>query len=275
MTQLAVTDVARHSRMSGVGAYRPRRVVPNSEIVEAIDSSDEWIRTRSGIVSRRIAGPDETVQMMSVAAAEQAIKSAGITASDSRLRHRRHRLAPAHRRPPVATIVTDELGSTPAAAFDISAACAGFCHGVALGSDMVRLGTAEHVLVIGVERLSGHHRPASTVGRPSSSPTVPEPSVISPSDDARHRPRRLGLGRCAGPTSSGWTSTGTRCSPAAGTRLADAADGGQRGISLGVVRDGEGGSRGSRPGRDHRRGPGRVHPPSGQHAGSPTPWPAR
>jgi len=153
MTQLAVTDVVRHSRMSGVGAYRPRRVVPNSEIVEAIDSSDEWIRTRSGIVSRRISGPDETVQMMSVAAAEQAIKSAGITGSDigcvivATVSH-------LSQTPAVATIVTDELGSTPAAAFDISAACAGFCHGVALGSDMVRLGTAEHVLVIGVERLS-------------------------------------------------------------------------------------------------------------------------
>lgn len=150
---LPINDVHRHSRISGVGAYRPRRVVPNAEIVDAIDSSDEWIRTRSGISTRRFAEPDESVQMMSVTASQRALKAAGIAPGDvgcvivATVSH-------LMQTPAVATTTSDELGCTPAAAFDISAACAGFCHGVALASDMVSVGTVDNVLVIGVERLS-------------------------------------------------------------------------------------------------------------------------
>lgn len=153
MTGLKMIETSRHSQISGVGAYRPRRVVPNSEVVDLIDSSDEWIRTRSGIASRRFAEPDETVQMMSVTASQQALKAADlepgqidcvIVATVSHLMQT----------PSVAAMISDELGCTPAASFDISAACAGFCHGIALASDMVRGGTSENVLVIGVERLS-------------------------------------------------------------------------------------------------------------------------
>jgi len=146
-------STARHTRILGVGAYRPRRVVPNSEIVARIDSSDEWIQTRSGIKSRRFADADETVQMMSVAAARSALDHAGVSAYDVDcviVATVSHLL----QTPAVATLIAEELGSTPAAAFDISAACAGFCYGVALASDMVRCGTATNVLVIGVERLS-------------------------------------------------------------------------------------------------------------------------
>ncbi len=71
---------AAHAAVLGVGAYRPVRVVPNSELVEAIDSSDEWIQQRSGIKTRRFAGPEESVQMMSVAAAREALEHAGIDA---------------------------------------------------------------------------------------------------------------------------------------------------------------------------------------------------
>jgi len=139
--------------MLGVGGYRPRKVVPNADIIERIDSSDEWIQTRSGIKTRRIAAADETVPMMSRAAAEKALERSGvrpeqldciIVATVS------HML----QTPAVATQIAEELGSTPAAAFDISAACAGFCYGVALASDMIRGGTATYVLVIGVERLT-------------------------------------------------------------------------------------------------------------------------
>ena len=144
---------APHARILGLGSYRPRRVVPNSEIVDAIDSSDEWIQQRSGIKARRFASDDETVQMMSVAASRTALQRAGIepaqvdvviVATVSHLLQT----------PAVATAVAHELGAQRPAAFDISAACAGFCHGIALASDMVRGGTARHVLVIGVERLS-------------------------------------------------------------------------------------------------------------------------
>jgi 3-oxoacyl-(acyl-carrier-protein) synthase III len=137
----------------GIGAYRPTRVVPNEEIVDAIDSSDEWIQQRSGIRTRRIAGPDETVVSMSVAAARDALSAAGleprqvdcvIVATVSHL----------YQTPSAATLIAHELGTDQPAAFDISAACAGFCHGIALAADLVRGGSAGHVLVIGVERLS-------------------------------------------------------------------------------------------------------------------------
>jgi 3-oxoacyl-(acyl-carrier-protein) synthase III len=148
-----MTPQTRHSRLLGVGAYRPRRVVPNAEIVDRIDSSDEWIQTRSGIKTRRFAGDDETVQMMSVAAARAALDRAGVSAYDvdcvivATVSH-------LMQTPAVATLITEELGATPAAAFDISVACAGFCYGLELASNMVRCGTARHVLVIGVEKLS-------------------------------------------------------------------------------------------------------------------------
>jgi 3-oxoacyl-[acyl-carrier-protein] synthase III len=142
----------RHSAVLGLGHHRASRVVPNSEIVDAIDSSDEWIQQRSGIIERRWATPEETVQMMSVSAAREALDDAGILPGQldcvivATVSHMMQT-------PSVATAVAHELGST-AAAFDISAACAGFCHGIALASDLVRGGSATHVLVVGVERLS-------------------------------------------------------------------------------------------------------------------------
>ncbi len=155
----AAAEAVRHSRILGLGAYRPRRLVPNSEIVDRIASSDEWIQTRSGIKTRRFAGDDETVQMMSVAASRTALERAGVSAFDVDVvivATVSHLL----QTPAVATAVAEELGATPAAAFDISAACAGFCYGLALASDMVRCGTAGKVLVIGVEKLSEITDPA-------------------------------------------------------------------------------------------------------------------
>ena len=142
-----------HARILGLGVYRPSRVVPNSEVVDAIDSSDEWIQQRSGIKQRRFATPEETIQLMSVAASRQAIERAGIDAAQVDcvvVATVSHLL----QTPAIAPAIAHELGTDKAAAFDISAACAGFCHGVALGADMVRGGSARHVLVIGVERLS-------------------------------------------------------------------------------------------------------------------------
>jgi 3-oxoacyl-[acyl-carrier-protein] synthase III len=150
---LATATGAAHARILGLGSYRPERVVPNSEIVERIDSSDEWIQQRSGIKTRRIAGDHETVQYMAVASARQALEHAGI---DSRQVDAVVVATVTHlmQTPALASAVAHELGTDQAAAFDISAACAGFCHGVALASDLVRGGSAGHVLVIGVERLS-------------------------------------------------------------------------------------------------------------------------
>jgi 3-oxoacyl-[acyl-carrier-protein] synthase-3 len=153
MATLNVSAGAKHAAILGVGAYRPSRIVPNSEVIEAIDSSDEWIQQRSGIKQRRFASPEETVQMMSVAASREALEHAGVDARQIDaviVATVSHML----QTPAIATAIAHELGTDQAAAFDISAACAGFCHGVALAADMVRGGSAGHVLVIGVERLS-------------------------------------------------------------------------------------------------------------------------
>jgi 3-oxoacyl-[acyl-carrier-protein] synthase-3 len=152
-TPLAQADGASHAAILGLGSYRPSRVIPNAEVIDAIDSSDEWIQQRSGIKQRRWATPEETVQMMSVAAARQAMDRSGIDAKQidcvivATVTHM-------IQTPAIATAIAHELGTDQAAAFDISAACAGFCHGVALAADLVRGGSAGHVLVIGVERLS-------------------------------------------------------------------------------------------------------------------------
>jgi 3-oxoacyl-[acyl-carrier-protein] synthase-3 len=142
-----------HARILGVGGYRPSRIVTNAEICERIDSSDEWIRERSGIESRRWAAPDETVIDMSLAAAGKAIAHAGLQPEQIRaviVATVTHPL----QTPSAAAKVADRLGATDAAAFDVSAACAGFCYGVSMANDMVRGGSAEHVLVIGCEKLS-------------------------------------------------------------------------------------------------------------------------
>jgi 3-oxoacyl-[acyl-carrier-protein] synthase-3 len=153
MTALTTTTGAPHAAILGIGAYRPVRVVPNSDVVEAIDSSDEWIQQRSGIKTRRWAGPEESVQMMSVEASRIAIERAGLDARQIDcvvVATVSHLL----QTPAVATAIAHELGTDHAAAFDISAACSGFCHGIALASDIVRAGSARHVLVVGVERLT-------------------------------------------------------------------------------------------------------------------------
>lgn len=137
----------------GLGTYRPDRLVGNDEILTRIDSTDEWIRSRSGIQTRRFAAEDETVADMGAQAAAKALAAAGITAPEIGV------LIVAtstglNQTPSVAAEVDAQIGTMGAAAFDIGAACAGFCHGLALANDMIRAGTARHVLVVGVERLS-------------------------------------------------------------------------------------------------------------------------
>jgi 3-oxoacyl-[acyl-carrier-protein] synthase III len=164
VTKLRTGAGAQHATILGIGGYRPRRVVDNAEICTYIDSSDEWIRTRSGIVERRWASPDETIQMMSIAAARKALGQAGIEPAQidavivSTVTH-------LYQTPAVAATIASELGAKGAAAFDISAACAGFCYGVAMADSFVRTGTAKYVLIIGVERLSDltNYRDRSTM----------------------------------------------------------------------------------------------------------------
>jgi 3-oxoacyl-[acyl-carrier-protein] synthase III len=151
--RIAAPSDGGFSRILAVGAYRPERVVTNAEICERIDSSDEWIRERSGIVTRRWARPDESVTDMAEVAARLAVERAGIAPAEvdavvvATISH----LYPT---PSAAALVAHRIGASRAASLDISAACAGFCYGLSLASDMVRGGSARHVLVIGVEKLS-------------------------------------------------------------------------------------------------------------------------
>ncbi|MCQ9178206.1 ketoacyl-ACP synthase III [Streptomyces sp. IBSBF 2953] len=153
MAKIRPSKGSPYARILGVGGYRPTRVVPNEVILETIDSSDEWIRSRSGIETRHWANDEETVAAMSVEASGKAIADAGITAGQigavvvSTVSHFKQT-------PAVATEIADKLGTDKAAAFDISAGCAGFGYGLTLAKGMVVEGSAEYVLVIGVERLS-------------------------------------------------------------------------------------------------------------------------
>ncbi|MEV5338962.1 ketoacyl-ACP synthase III [Streptomyces sp. NPDC052676] len=153
MSKIKPAKGAPYARILGVGGYRPTRVVPNEVILETIDSSDEWIRSRSGIQTRHWANDEETVAAMSLEASGKAIADAGITAEQigavivSTVTHFKQT-------PAVATEIADKLGTNKAAAFDISAGCAGFGYGLTLAKGMIVEGSAEYVLVIGVERLS-------------------------------------------------------------------------------------------------------------------------
>ncbi len=142
-----------NSRILSVGSYRPKRLVPNSEIVDLIDSNDEWIQQRTGIQSRRFAGPDETIITMAQAASESALLRAKLTIADIDTVIVATITYPVQA-PSAATDLVRVLGNPKIAAFDISAACAGFCYGVAMASDLVRAGTSKNVLVVGVEKLS-------------------------------------------------------------------------------------------------------------------------
>ncbi len=147
-----------NARILSVGGYRPKRVVPNSEIVDKIDSTDEWIQQRTGIRTRHIADENESLIDMAVHASEAAIKKAGLTAADidtvifSTITY-------PFQAPSAATELIVRLGNPKAAAFDISAACAGFSYGVGIAGDLVRNHTAKNVLVVGGEKLSDFTNP--------------------------------------------------------------------------------------------------------------------
>lgn len=151
MTITQATELT-HAAMLGLGVYRPERVVTNEEICEVLDSNDEWIQSRSGIRTRRFAGPDETLIGMATSAAERALAVAGVSADQVGCFIAATSTHPEHT-PASAPQVATALGST-AAAFDVSAGCAGFCHALNLASAMVRSGAEAYVVVIGVEQLS-------------------------------------------------------------------------------------------------------------------------
>ncbi|MDR6639170.1 MULTISPECIES: beta-ketoacyl-ACP synthase III [Paenarthrobacter] len=147
------TAVNENARILGIGAYRPDVIVTNEDVCQWIDSSDEWIRQRTGIITRHRAAADVSVIDMAEGAAREAIQQAGIEPSQlgavivSTVTH-------PYATPSAAAALTERLGATPAPAFDISAACAGYCYGVAQADALVRSGAAQYVLVVGAEKLS-------------------------------------------------------------------------------------------------------------------------
>lgn len=141
------------SRILGIGSFRPERIVTNDELSQRIDTNDEWIRTRVGIIERRYAGPDESLVDMAVTAGSRAIEDAGLQPSDLDTVIVANCTMPSPI-PNAAAQVADRIGVKAAGAFDLNAACAGFCYSLATASDLIRSGSAGRVLVIGAEKLT-------------------------------------------------------------------------------------------------------------------------
>jgi 3-oxoacyl-[acyl-carrier-protein] synthase III len=146
-------STVRRVGIAGLGAYLPERVVTNAELARTLDTSDEWIRTRTGIRERRIAAPEQAASDLGLVAAQRALADAGVPAdavdlvivasSTSDMQF-----------PATACLIQDRLGATRAGAFDLSAVCSGFSYALATGTQAVAAREAERVLVIAAEKFS-------------------------------------------------------------------------------------------------------------------------
>ena len=137
----------------GVGEYLPKRVLTNSDLEKIVDTSDEWITTRTGIKERRIAAKGQATSHMAQEAAKEALKDANIKAQDLDLIIVAT-VTPDMPFPSVASIIQNALGAKHAVAFDISAACAGFVYGLSIAHQFIARSTYKNALVIGAETLS-------------------------------------------------------------------------------------------------------------------------
>jgi 3-oxoacyl-[acyl-carrier-protein] synthase-3 len=153
MAKLNQSTAVAFSKIYSIGAARGDLTVTNDDIAGPINSSDEWITQRTGIITRKRASKDRSLMDMAVEASNEAIKKAGIQPSGieavifSTITH-------PYQTPSAAALLAELIGANPAPAFDISAACAGYCYGIAQADSLVRSGTAKYVLVVGGEKLS-------------------------------------------------------------------------------------------------------------------------
>jgi len=153
MAKLNQAETIAFSKIYSLGASRGDLTVTNDDIAGPINSSDEWIRQRTGIVTRMRASKDRSLMDMAVEASNEAIQKAGIKPAEieavifSTITH-------PYQTPSAASLLAELVGANPAPAFDISAACAGYCYGIAQADSLVRSGTAKYVLVVGGEKLS-------------------------------------------------------------------------------------------------------------------------
>ena len=143
----------RYARITGWGKYVPERVLTNADLEKMVDTSDEWIRTRTGIRERRIAGPGETCCSMSLSAARQALALAQLSPADLDLIIVATS-TPDYWVPSVASMVQDRLGAKKAAAFSLQAGCTGWVYSLVTASQFIQTGAYRNALVIGTEHLS-------------------------------------------------------------------------------------------------------------------------
>jgi 3-oxoacyl-[acyl-carrier-protein] synthase III len=150
---MRLTEGVSGARVLAFGGYQPARVVTNDELAQTVETNDEWIRSRVGIASRRIAGPDETVVDLAVQAGGKALAASGLSPEDVDLVIVATCTQEAQI-PNASASVAKRLGIVAPGAYDLNAACAGFCYALANAADAVRAGSARNVLVIGAEKLS-------------------------------------------------------------------------------------------------------------------------
>lgn len=143
----------RSSTIAGWGHYAPEQVLTNDDLAQRVDTSDEWIRTRSGIRERRIAGPDEQTSTMSAAAARKALERAGIEGKDLDLVIVATS-SPDYLTPPVSSQVQALLGAEKAGAMTLVVGCTGFVYGLVTAHQFIATGAMDNVLVVGAELIS-------------------------------------------------------------------------------------------------------------------------
>jgi 3-oxoacyl-[acyl-carrier-protein] synthase-3 len=137
----------------GIGRYVPEKVVTNHDLEKIMDTSDEWIRTRTGIAERRIADDTIDTSYMAVEASKKALEDAGVSGEDIDL-ILVATVTPDRAFPAVACVIQEAIGAKHAAAMDVSAACAGFMYGMITAQQFIQTGTYKNVLVVGSDKLS-------------------------------------------------------------------------------------------------------------------------
>lgn len=153
MKTLKQTSPVSFSRIYSLGAMRGEILVSNDDVAGPIDSSDEWIRQRTGIVTRARAARNTSLMDLSVGASKEAIAKAGISPSEINAVILAT-ISFTYQTPSGASLLSELVGAHGAAAYDISAACAGYCYGIAQADSLIRSGAAKYVLVVGAEKLS-------------------------------------------------------------------------------------------------------------------------
>jgi 3-oxoacyl-[acyl-carrier-protein] synthase-3 len=148
-----VNAAARRAHVTGWGRYAPAQVLTNADLERMVDTSDEWIVTRTGIRERRVAAAHETTASMAAVAGLRAIRTAGIEPDDIDL-ILLATLTPDYWMPSTAALVKEAIGNSKAAAFDVMAACSGFVYAFSTAQAYITAGLATHVLVIGAELLT-------------------------------------------------------------------------------------------------------------------------